>query len=193
MPESLSSYPSTKIAIRHLKAGDVIAYPTEAVWGLGCDPFDQYAVEKILSLKSRPVEKGVILVAASAEQLGFLLEPLTEVQRQKMALSWPGPNTWIVPHSNLVPPWISGKHDGVAIRVSAHPLVKALCDGFGGPIVSTSANPAGLPPPVSRWQVLRYFKNNSELDFVTQGVVGPSKQPSCIRDLLSGEILRAGG
>src|SRR5690606_21294007 len=130
-----------------LQAGGVIAYPTEAVWGLGCDPGNEAAVLKLLALKQRPVEKGMILVAAEPAQLaGWVeLQALAEERRQAVLDSWPGASTWIVPAGERAPRWITGQHSGIAVRVSAHPLVQALCRTWGGPLVSTSANLAGQP------------------------------------------------
>jgi L-threonylcarbamoyladenylate synthase len=175
-------------AARVVAHGGVIAYPTEAVWGLGCDPWDGEAVERLLALKSRPVHKGLILVAAAIEQFDFLLEDLPEIWVARLAGSWPGPNTWLVPHQNRLPEWISGQHNSVALRVSDHPLVRALCR-MTGPLVSTSANPAGRPSARSRLRVEQYFPR--QLDMVLGGNLGGRRNPSLIRDLISGDVVRA--
>lgn len=172
-----------------LLAGGVVACPTEAVWGLSCDPDSEQAVHRLLALKRRPVEKGLILVAASESQLGFLLADLPEPQREMLHDSWPGPNTWLVPHRGRVQPWVHGDHDTVAVRVSAHPAVRALCDYWGGPLISTSANPGGSQPPREAFQVRRYF--GARLDALLPGRVGGADRPSQIRDLASGALLRA--
>lgn len=176
-------------ALHHLEAGHVIAYPTEAVWGLGCDPFNARAVFRLLEIKRRPVRKGMILVAGSMQQLGPLIEPLTDGQRQKLEDTWPGPVTWLLPDpERLIPPWIRGDHDRVAVRVSAHPLVASLCRRFGGPLVSTSANRAGQPPARSRLQLAARLGDSA--DFVLPGSLGPERAPSEIRDLVTGEQVR---
>lgn len=181
--------PKLTQCVRTLLQGGVIAYPTEAVWGLGCDPDNDHAVEKILRLKKRPVHKGLILVAASIEQLDFLLHDLEPEYYQKLEASWPGANTWLIPHKGRVSPMVTGKHATVAVRVSNHPIVKALCQGFGGPIVSTSANPMGLSAAKSQMQVRRYFAKEA-LSYAT-GVVGGRSTPSVIRDLYTDAIIRA--
>ena len=107
-------------AARAIRAGAVIAYPTEAVWGLGCDPWDEEAVERLLAIKSRPVDKGLILVADNIHQFDFLFEDFPQTWLDRMASTWPGPNTWLVPHQGLLPQWITGVHDTVALRVSDH-------------------------------------------------------------------------
>ena len=170
-----------------IRRGAVIAYPTEAVWGLGCDPFNATAVARLLALKNRPEHKGLILVAADIEQFAWLLDGLTTEQMAQLTASWPGPNTWLVPHHNRVPEWISGAHDSVAIRVSAHPLVAELC-ALTGPLVSTSANPSGLLPAKSRLRIEQYF--HGQLDAVLSGELGQSSSPSTIRDLHTGQVLR---
>ncbi|GAB5452966.1 MAG: Sua5/YciO/YrdC/YwlC family protein [Halioglobus sp.] len=178
-----------KSAVAALQAGGVIACPTEAVWGLSCDPFDHHAVARLLHLKDRPVEKGLILVAAHQSQLDFLLQPLGAEQRQAMADTWPGPVTWLVPHGGRVPAWVCGEHATVAVRVSAHPVVRALCAACNGPLVSTSANPGGALPARHLFQVRRYF--GRELDYVLPGALGGTGRPSTIRDLASGAVIRA--
>ena len=174
-----------------LRGGGVIAYPTEAVWGLGCDPRDEAATLRLLALKRREVAKGLILIAAGEAQLAPFVdfESLTESQRATVRDSWPGPNTWIVPAPADAPRWITGAHDGVAARVSAHPLVAALCNAFAAPLVSTSANPAGAAPP----RTLADFDPAllAALDAVVAGDTGGRDRPSDIRDARSGAALRA--
>lgn len=185
-----SQHPSIKAAAAAMTSGGVVAYPTEAVWGLGCDPFDEAAVQQLLDLKQRPVEKGLILLAADEAMLAPYLAHLTETQRQTLSDSWPGPNTWIVPEMDeLVPAWVRGRFSSVAFRVTAHPWAAALSRAFGGPIVSTSANPTGSEPALHQWQVESYFKQQ-RLDYICDGSVGGNPQPSQIRDLLTGAIMR---
>ncbi len=185
-----SRHPKIQRAADLMWSGEVIAYPTEAVWGLGCAPFDEQAVLKLLALKRRDYDKGLILVAADMRQFGAYLKPLTDAQRQTLAATWPGPNTWIVPDiDNLIPEWVKGRFDSVALRVSAHPLVAGLCRAFGGPIVSTSANPQGKAPALHQWQVKRYFGDS--LGMITPGQVGAEAKPTQIRDLQSGRVVRA--
>ena len=178
-------------AARALHAGGVVAYPTEAVWGLGCDPFAEAAVLRLLAIKQREVDKGVILVAGALEQFEGLLDwDLLPADRSEAVFaSWPGPHTWIVPASARVPAWITGAHAGVAVRVSAHPLVAALCAAFGGPVVSTSANLAGAPPAYRRDALDPDLL--SHCDGVTEGETAGLAAPSTIRDACTGAVLRA--
>lgn len=173
--------------IRH---GGVIAYPTEAVWGLGCDPFAEAAVSRLLAIKQRPVEKGLILIAANLEQLRPVLE-LNALPTERLAsvlASWPGPHSWVMPASKQAPEWITGTHPGIAVRVSAHPEVVALCQAFGGPLVSTSANLSGQSPARTRAALAGELL--AMLDGVVAGETGALERPTPIRDALSGQPLR---
>lgn len=175
-------------ALKALLHSGVVACPTEAVWGLSCDPYNERAVDRLLALKNRPPSKGLILVAASQHQFDFLLSDVSSQASDTLAASWPGPVTWVVPHHGRVPPWVSGGHDTVAVRVSNHPVVSALCMAWGGPLVSTSANPAGARPAREAFQVRRYF--GDLLDCLLPGSVGNSERTTIIRNLMTGQILR---
>jgi len=179
---------SLEKAINVLRNDEVIAYPTEAVWGLGCDPQNELAVRKLLKLKQRPMEKGLILVAATIEQFSPYLSQLSPDQYQQLQASWPGFRTWIVPAPDTVPKWLRGDHSGIALRVSAHPTVQALCLAFGGPLVSTSANLAGQPEALTAEQVENYFSD--EVAFILPGALGDAAEPSPIVDLVTGQPLR---
>lgn len=177
-------------AVRVLRAGGVIAYPTEGVWGLGCDPFNAGAVERILRLKGRSPGKGLILVAGDVAQVRPLLARVPLARRTELLASWPGPVTWIVPVGDEMPRWITGKHDSVAIRVSDHAQLATLCRLFGGPIVSTSANLQGRPAARSALAVRRYFRG--AIDYLLPGELGGRRGATAIREALSGRIVRAG-
>lgn len=179
-------------AARVLHRGGVIAYPTEAVWGLGCDPFDETAVTRLLALKQRAVEKGLILIAASRDQFAGLLawHELPAERLQAVFATWPGPHTWVAPASGRVPRWITGAYDTVAVRVSAHRAVIALCAAFDGPLVSTSANRAGAAPARLRSQLDPAML--AQLDGIFEGDTGGLAQPTEIRDARSGALVRGG-
>ena len=189
------SDPQVCAAARLLQQQAVIAYPTESVWGLGCDPDSLPAVEKLLRLKGRSVSKGLILIAASAEQFAPYLTGLEPDALKRFQTPQQKPTTWLVPSNGCVPEWISGGHDTLALRVTDHPLAAALCRLFGGPLVSTSANPQGRPAATSAEQVQAYFGQAAEgnaIDAQTPGTVGDAIKPSEIRYLISGEIVREG-
>ncbi|MDH5516513.1 MAG: Sua5/YciO/YrdC/YwlC family protein [Gammaproteobacteria bacterium] len=169
-----------------IKQGELVAYPTEAVFGLGCDPYQHAAVQRLLTLKQRPVEKGLILVASDLQQLDDFIEPLTEQQIQ--TISRHANTSWVVPAKNA-PIWLRGKHDTLAIRLSAHPLVRTLCDYLQQPVVSTSANPAGRNPARNSLHCHQYFQH--ELAIIINSETGSLAQPTEIRNLLTQQIIRA--
>ena len=173
-----------------LRRGGVLAYPTEAVFGLGCDPFDEAAVLRLLDIKQRGVDKGLILVAAAVAQLDGLVDwnALPADRVDAVHADWPGPHTWIVPAASRMPRWITGAHDGVAVRISAHPVIAALCSAFGGPLVSTSANLGGMPP--ARHADALDPALLDHIDGVVAGDVGSLTQPTAIRDARTGAVLR---
>lgn len=177
-------------AVRALKSGGVIAYPTEAVYGLGCFPGNYQAVKRILCLKDRPMNKGLILVAADISQLEKYIIFPDESIRQRVISTWPGSVTWVLPARTDVPVWIRGDHDSVAVRVSNHVIVRELCQKTG-PLVSTSANPANCPPARSALKVMIYF--DRLIDYILPGNTGTNRTPTEIRDAMSGNILRSGG
>ena len=173
-----------------LRAGAVIAYPTEGVWGLGCDPFDEAAVHRLLAIKARQVDKGMILIAGDPAQLDGVVDwtPLPADRADAVRATWPGPHTWIVPALPQVPRWITGSHDSIAVRVSAHPAVAALCAAFGGPLVSTSANFTDAPAARARDALDPVLL--ARLDGVLDGETGGLDRPTPIRDARTGESLR---
>jgi len=178
-----------KQAAAVLNGSGVVAYPTEAVWGLGCNPFSERAVRRILTMKRRRRGMGLILIAANIEQLYPFLSELSAEQRVMLDNTWPGPQTWLVPNNNVAPPWITGGQDTLALRVTDHPVAAALCRSFGGPLVSTSANPHGFPPAKSLLKINLYFRN--QLDCVVPGLLGMSNNPTPIKHLITGETLRS--
>ena len=185
------SFPSDiqlRQAVRVLDNGGVIAYPTEAVWGLGCDPFNRDAVLRLLDIKQRPMHKGLIIIAAEVGQVLPWLGGLTVSQCRRVIETWPGPNTWVVPVGHDFPEWVRGDHASVAVRVSAHPGVQALCRRYGGALVSTSANRTGLPPARSALQVQCGLRG--QVDYRLPGRLGGQNKPTLIRDALTGQVLR---
>ncbi|KAA8671590.1 L-threonylcarbamoyladenylate synthase type 1 TsaC [Pantoea dispersa] len=191
MNQSQHAPGSLDFCIEQLQQQQVIAYPTEAVFGLGCDPDSESAVMALLELKQRPVEKGLILIAADYAQLEPYIadSELTVLQRERMFASWPGPVTYVVPASPHTPRWLTGRFDSLAIRVSDHPQVQALCRGLGKPLVSTSANLTGQPPCRSAAEVAEQFGSQFP---VLQAATGGRLNPSEIRDAISGELIRQG-
>ncbi|KFZ36176.1 tRNA threonylcarbamoyladenosine biosynthesis protein RimN [Shewanella mangrovi] len=172
--------------------GGVIAYPTEAVFGLGCDPDNLTAVQRILDIKQRPWEKGLIMVADNFDQLRPYLD-LTEISAEQLAHAhefWPGPFTFIFPAKASLSTLVRGQFDTVAVRVSAHPIVKSLCQTVAKPLISTSANPAGEEPALDSATIEQMF--GRKVDAVIAGELGEQRQPSTIIDIRTGKVLRQG-
>jgi len=171
-------------AARVLKQGGLVAYATEYCFGLGCDPFNRDAVLRLLRIKKRALRKGLIVLAADPLQLA----PYVNTIPEKVRNSWPGPHTWLLPARAGVPRWITGAHDSIAVRITAHPQAAALCRAAGMAIISTSANTAGTAPARSDRDVLRRF--GAQIDCALSGRVGKTPAPTPIRDAASGTLIR---
>ena len=179
-------------AVEALLQGKIISYPTEGVFGIGCDPDNEEAVKRLIKIKKRRIEKGLILVAADYGQLlPYIDEPqLTETQKIRLQESWPGPVTWVIPASTQASHLLTGVFDTIAVRVTNHPIAKQLCILFGKPVTSTSANLSGQPPCTRLDQVKRQLGDH--LALVLPGHTGDQKTPTEIRDIKNLEILRKG-
>jgi len=170
-----------------VRAGGVIAYPAEAVFGLGCDPRNEAALARLIDIKQRDAGKGMILIAADLEQLRDFIAPLRAADERTLRADWPGPETWVVPAADGLSPLLTGGRDTIAVRVTAHPQAAALCRACG-PLTSTSANPSGQPPLREAATVEALF--GERLGAVLGGKVGGLQCPTRIRDLRSGRVLR---
>lgn len=155
----------------------VICYPTEAVWGLGCHPQSASAFARILHIKQRPHDKGVILIASAFEQLMPYVNIDVALQQQLAAI-WPGFITCLLPKSAQCPDYLSGKHKSIAVRLTTHPAVTALCQSIDSPLVSTSANVSGQAPIQNLSEGKRLFTN--QVDYYVDAALGGKKKPSRI-------------
>lgn len=176
-------------AIIAIQQGEVIAYPTEAVYGLGCNPFDEKAFNRLLDLKQRPVEKGVILIAANVEQIADLALIFNQAWLNLVLESWQNaatPTTWVLPATDKVPSWITGGRSTVAVRVTHHPQVKALCEALGMPLVSSSANLTGQAPIKTAAECAQHFPGIG----IMEGSLSGLSEPSQIWDAQSQQRLR---
>ena len=174
-------------AAAHIQSGGVVACPAEAVWGLSCDPWSLAAVAQLCDMKQRPISKGVIVASGDVADFAPLLDGLTLDQRQAVLDSWPGPVTWLVPHRNFFPSWVTGESTDVAIRVTSAPALSKLCRELGGPVVTTSANYAGAQPAKHLFQVLRYFGSHT---VTVPGAVNLKGRASTIKSATTGEVMR---
>lgn len=175
-------------AVRRLRAGGIIAYPTEAVYGLGCDPDQPVALARLLSIKQRSPDKGFILIAADEAQLARYVDLSDAAMAARVRATWPGPVTWLLPARPGVSTLLRGAHTRMAVRITAHPLAATLCRVFGGALVSTSANTRGRPALRDGDAVVAAF--GEAVDFTVEGAVGGRARPSAIRDAVTGEVVR---
>ena len=188
-PEILPGRHKLHLAARCIEAGGILAYPTEAVYGLGCDPRDGDAVRRLLAIKRRPEDKGLILIGADYAQLRPFVAPLESDRMEAVLATWPGPVTWLLQARAGTPRWLTGRHATLAVRVTAHPLASALCRSVGCALVSTSANVSELPPARTALEVRLAF--GAQVDLVLTGPCGPRANPSTIRDGRTGAVIRA--
>ncbi len=180
-------WPLTQAA-RAINNGGIIAYPTEAVYGLGCDPNNPAAVLRLLALKRRHWTKGLILIAADMDQLLPFIKPPTADQLQRIGTTWPGPVTWVLSKRADTPEWLCGHFDTIAVRITAHPVAAALCRHCNSALVSTSANLKGRHPARSILKIRQQFTD--QLDYILSGPVDHQAQPSIIRDVSDNHIIR---
>jgi L-threonylcarbamoyladenylate synthase len=174
-----------------LDHGGIIAYPTESCFGLGCDPRNRDAVKHLLQLKGRPQHKGLILIASSMEQLKLFIAPLNKMQNQQLTTTWPGPHTWLVPAAKNCPVWLTGRHNTIAVRVTAHALSADLCRDAGMALVSTSANYSGYKPAKTARECYKLFGTQVKIiDGAIGKTCGKPRKPSTIQDLATGKIIR---
>lgn len=180
------SAPARRIAA-HLKRGGLIAYPTESCYGLGCDPRNRNAVLKLLRLKQRPQNKGLILIASHYHQVARYLKALTLDEQEKLRRDGAQAITYLMPAKPSCPHWLRGAHDTLAVRFSAHRQAVALCKSLDMALVSTSANRSGQRPAKTYAQCQRLFGRKVR---VLQGRVGRRKKPSTIRAWAGDRIIR---
>ena len=177
-----------KRAASVLQQGGVIAYPTEYCFGLGCDPRNITAVQRIITIKQRKASQGLILLAGNSDQVSEYSDINALSLKSQILESWPGPVTWTLPARQGVSQWLRGTHPSIAMRITAHQLCVQLCLEFGHAIVSTSANRHNEAALLNAVEVVAEM--GDEVDYVLPADVGGASKASQIRDGLSGEILR---
>ena len=175
-------------AARLLHLGGILAYPTEAVYGLGCDPLNEQSVRRLLAIKQRAMNKGLILIGAELAHVQPYIQAMDETSMRRVLDSWPGPATWLLPVAEWVPRWLTGQHERIALRLTAHPLAAALCRAFGGAIISTSANLSNRPP--ARTALQARIRCADQPDMILSAATGRLDSPTPIRDALTGHCIR---
>ena len=182
--QTIESYTASNL----LHDGEIIIYPTESIYGIGCDPWNESSVNKIYEIKNRPSNKPMIIVGSDIAQI----EKLVDVRSLNRSVidSWPGHSTWLIPSNKNCPPWLKDAITAkVAIRISEHETVKKLCIDFGKPLISTSANLSEALPSKDKAEIAKIF--SSSIEYIVEGSLGGSESPSIIRDMLTGEIVRS--
>tara|TARA_A100001011_G_scaffold366571_1_gene419238 strand:- start:855 stop:1403 length:549 start_codon:yes stop_codon:yes gene_type:complete len=176
-----------KDVICHLKSGEVIGYPTEAVYGIGCDPWNQSSVEKIAKIKGRKKRQTFLMVASSIDQLTDLID-ISRLSSQVKS-SWPGHTTWLIKAKENVPYWLQDEQTNkVGVRISNHPLVRELCSEYGKPIISTSANISGKEEIKNQQEFIRTFSSN--INYLVDGDLGDYDKASMIIDMETNRKIR---
>lgn len=190
------------VAVDWIRQGKLIAYPTESVWGLGCDPFNEQAVQALLAIKNRPIQKGLIVLTADQAHIQTFLADLPADRQTAIAYAWQTDNTtrqattWLldIPPQISIPTWVRGKHSSLAIRLISHTKIAQLCDHIAknklnpyGFLVSTSCNPSALPPAKDFATAYEYF--GDEVGYLLGETLGYDK-PSQILDGRTGQAVR---
>jgi len=178
---------SVRSIAAHLRCGGLIAYPTEYCYGLGCDPRNRNAVQRLLKLKQRPQHKGLILIAGKYAQLAPYLQPRTPAEQIALKNDGAQAITCLMPVKPSVPRWLRGAHNTLAVRLTAHHEAAMLCNALNMAFVSTSANRSGAKPARTYAQCSRLFGKHV---WVLRGKVGKRKKPSTIRAWADGKIVR---
>jgi len=181
---------SLRHAARVILDGGLVAYPTESCYGLGCDPRRHQAIRRLLRLKHRSWDLGLIVIAAHLDQLYPYIDLSPSPVIERITKVWPGPYTWLVPARPGVSSWIRGKQENIAVRVTAHPGAAALCRYARRALISTSANRHNRRPARKAAEIRREF--GDEVDYILEGRLGDRLSPTEIRDAITNQIIRSG-
>ena len=173
-------------AVNVLKKGGIVVYPTETVYGIGCDPFNRIAYERVQHLKGR-TKKQMLLLACSLSQVEQFTGRLANIPRRLAHEFWPGPLTMVIKPRNEMPEYLYGDSGGVAFRITSHPIAAAISKNFGYPMTSTSANITGKPPVETYEEALNMF--GKDVSIVIENNIPLNGTPSTVIDLTSGKPL----
>ena len=181
---------ASDFSIRHaahvINSGGIIAYPTDTIYGLGCDPYDADAVARLSDIKSRSALKQFILLAGHIEQIKAFVD-LTEDQQQKITQNKEA-TSWVIKANKHTPAWLLNKDKTVTIRLSKHSDVKKLCHILGHAIISTSANLSGQRPARNALELHQRF--HSSIDKIMASNEKLTARPSKVIRLCDNHILR---
>ncbi len=178
-------------AAQCLKSGGIVAIPTDTVYGLGADPFNANAVQKLYTLKGRPDGKPIPLVLSSVDDVYRVAQNLPDYFFHLTDRFWPGGLTIIVEAKDLLPVLTAGGNT-VGVRIPNNPLLLEILHTFGGPAAITSANLSGEPPATSPQEIGEALA--SRIDVIVDGGKTPGPVPSTVYDIsVSPPLIRRHG
>jgi L-threonylcarbamoyladenylate synthase len=179
-PENLAA------AVKALKRGHVIVFPTETLYGLGTDALNEAAVEIVFQLKGRDPSNPIPVLVANQEMLHTLVAKVPTTAQKLMDRHWPGPLTLVLPGQKNIPKRLCNPEGKVGVRISSQPIATLLVNGLGRPLTATSANPSGKEPARTLQEAKTYFAGRVEL-FVDGGTL-TSKSGSTVVEVMEDSI-----
>jgi len=183
IPATCEDY--TRRAAAVYKDGGIIAYPAESFYGLGVDPYNEAAVEKLFEIKGRPANKPIPLIVSDMKMVEEIASCLSPLARRVMERRWPGPLTIIIEAKKGLPKRLTAGTNQVAIRIPGAETARRLVEAIGAPLTTTSANPSNMMPATTAEMVQSYL--GDMLDLIIDGGSLPGGLPSTIIDLTQGE------
>lgn len=168
-------------AVEILRAGGVVVYPTETFYGLGVDALNQKAIKKVFTIKGRSFAQPLLILIPEQDYLPRYVTEVSEKARRLMEHFWPGPLTMVFSASPQLPSMLTAGIKKIAIRISPHPIARALTSAFAGPLTSTSANISGEQSPATAKEV--FARLGGMIDLIIDGGKTPGQMPSTIVDV----------
>jgi L-threonylcarbamoyladenylate synthase len=168
-------------AVELLKAGKLVAFPTDTVYGVGADVFNDEAVEQIFAAKKREPDKPLQVLIASKSDLQIIARTQSDALDRLASEFWPGPLTIVMPAREGFPRRVSCGRDTIGVRMPANAIALKLIEAFGGPVAATSANVSGLPDPVDAEGVMEYL--GGKIHLIIDGGSTPGNVPSTVLDI----------
>ena len=183
---------NSSAAVRVLKGGGVIVFPTETLYGLGADALNNAAVEKVFQLKGRDPRSPIPVLVADQEMLHTLVAQVPATAQKLIDRYWPGPLTLVLPGQKNIPKPLCNPAGGVGVRISSQPIATLLVNELGRPLTATSANPSGKEPSRTLREAKKYFAQRVDV-FVDGGTL-TSKSGSTVVEVMedSMKIIREG-
>ncbi|HET7343472.1 MAG TPA: L-threonylcarbamoyladenylate synthase [Methylomirabilota bacterium] len=179
-------------AAARLAAGDVVAFPTETFYGLGAAALQPAAVRRLVHVKGRPDDKPLLVLVDSVAMVERVAAEIPPRARELMARHWPGALTLVLRARADVPREVTAGSGTIGVRLSPHPVARALVSALGEPVTAPSANPSGAPPPTTAAAVVAYF--GEALALVLDAGPTPGGPPSTVLDVTCDppRVVRAG-